>query len=172
MVGSTRMFLGLLHDVTELIEALSLAESCFSEANDPMVVVDEHGTIKHWNHCATATFKYPGEEAIGQNITFIMPEPHRSQHGDYLKRYLTTGEARVIGKPRNVPVITATGEVLVCSLKVSCLLKPFSEVAEVRGRGSAPYVCAEIWPILILYPYNTGERDQGRQHSTFCRPAA
>lgn len=146
MVGNTRMFLGLLHDVTELIEALSLAEACFSEANDPMVVVDEHGTIKHWNNCATATFKYPAGEAIGQNITFIMPEPHRSQHGEYLKRYLTTGEARVIGKPRDVPVITATGEVLVCSLKVSCLFKPLSERAEERVRGSAPHVCAGSGP--------------------------
>jgi PAS domain S-box-containing protein len=117
-VGSTRLFVGLLHDVTKLLEALSLAESCFSEANDPMVVITQDGVIHRWNACAAATFQYSANEAIGKNINFLMPEPHRSQHDGYLKHYLQTGERKVIGKPRNVPVVTGKGDKLICSLKV------------------------------------------------------
>jgi PAS domain S-box-containing protein len=109
---------GILHDVTKLTEALSLAEACFSEANDPMVVIDERGIIQRWNSCAATTFHYSAEDAIGKDISFIMPEPFRSNHGHCLLRYLETGEHRVIGKPRNVPVITAKGVRLTCSLKV------------------------------------------------------
>lgn len=35
---SRRMFVGLLHDVTRLMQAMSMADACFDEANDPMVV--------------------------------------------------------------------------------------------------------------------------------------
>jgi PAS domain S-box-containing protein len=118
-VGDTKVYVGLLHDVTKVTEALSLAEACFSEANDPMVVVDEQGIIQRWNACAAETFEYSAEKAIGQNISFLMPEPYRSQHDGYLKHYLQTGERKVIGKPRNVPVITGGGRHLICSLKVS-----------------------------------------------------
>jgi PAS domain S-box-containing protein len=117
-VGTRRYFVGLLHDVTILTQALSLAEACFSEANDPMVVITHDGTIQQWNACAAATFHYSADEAIGQNISFLMPEPHRSQHDGYLSHYLETGERNVIGKPRNVPVVTGKGEKLICSLKV------------------------------------------------------
>jgi PAS domain S-box-containing protein len=118
-VGDAKVYVGLLHDVTILTQALSLAEACFSEANDPMVVITHDGTIQQWNACAAATFHYTAEDAIGQNINFLMPEPHRSQHDGYLNHYLQTGERKVIGKPRNVPVVTGKGEKLVCSLKVS-----------------------------------------------------
>ena len=46
VVGDTKVYVGLLHDVTKLTEALSLVEACFSEANDPMVVITHDGTIQ------------------------------------------------------------------------------------------------------------------------------
>jgi two-component system, LuxR family, sensor kinase FixL len=48
----------------------------------------------------------------------LMPEPFRSRHDGFLARYLETGEKRVIGKPRDVPVVTKAGEVRICNLKV------------------------------------------------------
>lgn len=80
-VGSATMFVGLLHDVTQLLDALSLSASVLEEASDPMVLMDQHGTVHRWNACAAATFGYSREEAEGSNITIIMPEPFRcAQH--------------------------------------------------------------------------------------------
>ena len=38
----------------------------------------------------------------GQNVHILMPEPYRSGHAGYLRRYLTTGEKRIIGIDRVV----------------------------------------------------------------------
>ena len=39
---------------------------------------------------------------IGQNIKMLMPEPDRSGPDGYLRHYLDTGEAKIIGVGREV----------------------------------------------------------------------
>jgi two-component system sensor kinase FixL len=39
---------------------------------------------------------------IGQNVSRLMPSPHREAHDGYLERYLRTGERRIIGVGRVV----------------------------------------------------------------------
>ena len=41
-------------------------------------------------------------ELAGKNVSQLMPSPDREQHDAYLKRYLTTGERRIIGIGRIV----------------------------------------------------------------------
>ena len=52
-------------------------------------------------HGGTAV-RLHGGRVVGQNIKMLMPTPHREQHDGYLKRYLTTGERRIIGIGRIV----------------------------------------------------------------------
>ena len=47
-------------------------------------------------------FGYTEAEVTGQNVHILMPEPYRSGHAGYLRRYLTTGEKRIIGIDRVV----------------------------------------------------------------------
>lgn len=69
---------------------------------DAMVVIDEAGTIRDFSQAAERTFGWTSGEMAGRNVRELMPEPYRSSHDDYLKRYYRTGEKRIIGKGRVV----------------------------------------------------------------------
>jgi len=69
---------------------------------DAMIVIDEHGIMQFFSSAAERQFGYTETEAIGKNISELMPEPDRSRHDGYLARYLKTGERRIIGIGRIV----------------------------------------------------------------------
>lgn len=96
-------------------------QSILDAAPDAMVVIDEHGTIHSFSPAARRMFGWSAQEAVGRNISSMMPEPYRSQHDSFLARYLQTGERRIIGIGRIVmgerkdgstfPMELAVGEV-------------------------------------------------------------
>jgi two-component system sensor kinase FixL len=69
---------------------------------DAMIVIDEHGIMQFFSSAAERQFGYTEREAIGKNISELMPEPDRSRHDGYLARYLKTGERHIIGIGRIV----------------------------------------------------------------------
>lgn len=88
----------LEEDPDSLIWAWGLVES----AVDGIVTIDEHGLIEYMNPSACTMFGYHQEEALGENVSILMPDPYRSQHDDYLANYLNTGHHKIIGIGRNV----------------------------------------------------------------------
>jgi len=71
-------------------------------AVDAVIVIDAQGTIETFSNAAERLFGYSAGEAIGRNVTLLMPEPFRSQHDGYLAQHIRTGERRIIGKGREV----------------------------------------------------------------------
>ena len=69
---------------------------------DATVVIDTKGTIVSFSAAAVRQFGYGEQEAVGQNVHMLMPEPYRAEHDGYLDRYMTTREPRIIGTDRVV----------------------------------------------------------------------
>jgi len=90
----------------------------FDAAVEGIVVADEHGIIAEFNKAAERLFGYTSQEVVGRPINTLMPEPDRSAHDGYVKRYLDTGEARIIGKGRDVLAQRSDGQVFPISLSV------------------------------------------------------
>jgi PAS domain S-box-containing protein len=86
---------------------------------DAVIVIDEHGLIQSANPALERLLGYAPEEVPGQNVSLLMPEPHRSAHDGYLARYLATGEARIIGIGREVEALHKSGERVAMELAVS-----------------------------------------------------
>jgi len=85
--------------------ALARAERLDAVLNmtvDGVIVIDARGRIEAFNRGAQELFGYPEEEVLGRNVSILMPSPYHEQHDSYLQRYLTTGEARIIGTGREV----------------------------------------------------------------------
>ncbi len=71
-------------------------------AVDGIVIIDQTGTIVSVNPAVERLFGYSVKELLGENISVLMPEPHRSAHNGFLARYLDQGVKRIIGTGREV----------------------------------------------------------------------
>jgi two-component system sensor kinase FixL len=79
--------------------------------------------MESYSSAAERLFGFTAEEAIGQNVSILMPAPYRERHNGYLNQYLKTGERRIIGIGRVVvgrrkdgttfPMELAVGEVMI-----------------------------------------------------------
>ena len=87
-------------ELTARASSEALLHSILATVPDAMVVVDEDGTILAFSAAAEQLFGFTGDEAIGQNVAILMPEPDRRQHDNHMHRYMTTGERRIIGVGR------------------------------------------------------------------------
>jgi two-component system sensor kinase FixL len=92
--------------VQRLIDDLRAREdhlqSILDSVPDAMIVIDEHGLIQSYSSAAERQFGWTAAEAVGRNVSMLMPEPYRSGHDNYLGRYMSTGERRIIGIGRVV----------------------------------------------------------------------
>ncbi|MDE0177385.1 MAG: PAS domain S-box protein [Gammaproteobacteria bacterium] len=71
-------------------------------ALDGMVVIDSSGTVLLYNAACERLFGYSADEVLGNNVSLLMTPRDRRNHDTYIQNYLRTGNARVIGKGRDV----------------------------------------------------------------------
>src|SRR4051794_17826782 len=105
-------------DITARKHAEERLRSIVETVPEAIITIDERGLVTSFSPAAEATFGFRAEEVIGRNVSLLMPEPYRSAHDGYLKRYLATGERRIIGIGREVEGLRRDGTVFPMELAV------------------------------------------------------
>jgi PAS domain S-box-containing protein len=107
--GCRTHFVSIHRDITErkrreriLREREERLRAVLNTASDAIVNIDKRGIITDINSAAERMFGYREEELVGRNVKILMPQPYSSEHDDYIKRYLETGERRIIGIGREL----------------------------------------------------------------------
>lgn len=77
-------------------------QSILETVPDAMIVIDQRGIIQSFNGSAVRMFGYAMHETVGQNVAMLMPPPDSVDHDQYIRRYMETGERRIIGIGRRV----------------------------------------------------------------------
>ncbi len=85
-----------------LQESESRTKAIFDTAADGIIVIDEAGIVQRVNAAICRLFGYDASELLGQSVCKLMPEPHASQHDQYIRRYLDTNEPHVVGSSREL----------------------------------------------------------------------
>jgi two-component system sensor kinase FixL len=100
---------GIVLDIDEeklLEEALRTQQthlrSILDTVPDAMIVIDGQGLIRFFSSAAERLFGFTELEAIGRNVSVLMPTPDRTRHDGYMQRYRATGERHIIGIGRIV----------------------------------------------------------------------
>jgi two-component system, LuxR family, sensor kinase FixL len=107
--GAPRHLSGLvieINDQKQVEDALRIREShlrsILETIPDAMIVIDGSGIIQFFSRAAERQFGHSAPEAIGKNVSMLMPNPDRARHDGYLARYESTGERHIIGIGRIV----------------------------------------------------------------------
>ena len=67
-----------------------------------VVTTDSLGAVMAFNPAAEKLFGFQAKDVISRNVDMLMPDLHRAAHDGYIADYLESGQARVIGKVRQL----------------------------------------------------------------------
>ena len=91
-------------------------------ANDAFIAIDARGAIIDWNPTAETLFGWPRDEALGRELAdTIIPQGHRDAHRRGLERFLSSGEAAVMGKSLELSALHRDGREFPIELTISPL---------------------------------------------------
>ncbi len=74
------------------------------------IIIDEDGTILSFSAAAVKLFGYGKREAIGSNVSMLMPSPDRDTHNGHLAEFLRAAPQRSLRHPRIVTALDKSGE--------------------------------------------------------------
>ncbi len=94
-------------------------EAVLGTVVDGIVTISEEGTIELFNSAAEKILGYRAEDVIGKNVNILMEGSHATQHDEYLRRYLKTGEKHIIGARRELHARRSDGATIPIELGVS-----------------------------------------------------
>ena len=108
----------LPENAAAVLKAESRLSALLSATPDAVVLINGVGVIESFNPGAERIFGYQASEIVGRNIDLLMPAPFRANHGDYMRRYQRTGEARFMLAPREVEACRKDGTIFPAEVSV------------------------------------------------------
>jgi PAS domain S-box-containing protein len=82
----------LTHGAGELHRAI------VEQAQDAIIFADREGVIRLWNRGAEIIFGWGAAEAIGRDLSLIIPEKFRHAHDEGFRRAVQSGQVRHDGR--------------------------------------------------------------------------
>lgn len=100
---------------------------------DGIITTNEHGYIESFNSAAEKIFGYTLEEVLNKNVKMLMTSFHQTKHDDYIERYNSTRQHRVLGSLREFEGQHKTGNVF-----------PMELAANEMHMGGQRYFCGIV----------------------------
>lgn len=89
-------------------------------APDAVIVINQTGHVLLWNFKAQELFGWSASEMTGKElVNSIIPHQYREAHTAGMKRFLSTGEARVLNKTIEITALNKKGNEFNVSLTIS-----------------------------------------------------
>jgi PAS domain S-box-containing protein len=113
-----------IQDFKVALEQLEFAEKrarlIVDCALDAIIVIDSDGMVSGWNEQAQDIFGWPHEQILGMRLVDkIIPPKYRKAHEAGLKRFLATGEGRLLNKRIEITGLHKDGHELQIELSIA-----------------------------------------------------
>ncbi len=130
------VFNGLGHSAEQLAETVRLLQAreshlsgLLGSAPDSILGMDTEGMVTDWNPGAERVLGWTRAEAIGRRMSeLIIPHRYREAHEQGMRRFVQTGQARVLNRIIEIEALHKDGHIFPIELSIWTL-------AEERGKG-------------------------------------
>ena len=103
--------------------ALRISEASYravtQTATDAIVISDAGGSIRGWNTAAENMFGYGEADILGRPLVLLIPQRYRDRHTEGMRRVMTGGERRVLGRAVELYGVTREGAEFPLELSLS-----------------------------------------------------
>jgi PAS domain S-box-containing protein len=112
----------VLASVVDISERLALEwafRGLFDASPYGLLIVDDSGRIAMANRVLAESLGYTPTALVGQPLSLLLPERYRPQHEALMAGYRQTGEARMMGRGRDLTALHADGTELPVEIGLS-----------------------------------------------------
>jgi PAS domain S-box-containing protein len=156
--GAPRLLAGSVQDISErkrqeqrLRESEQRMRTTVESAFDCIVTMGGDGRILEFNAAAERTFGHDRADVIGKTLSeVIIPPALRAAHEAGMRRYLATGEVRVLGRRLELPALRADGGEILVELSIT-------EVESEAGRAFTGFI-RDITAAKLAQRLEAGQR--------------
>lgn len=112
----------VLASVVDISERLALEwafRGLFDASPYGLLIVDDEGKIVMANRVLAELLGHAPAELVGQPLNVLLPERYRTNHGGLMAGYRATGEARMMGRGRDLTALHRDGSELPVEIGLS-----------------------------------------------------
>ncbi|WP_299979404.1 PAS domain S-box protein [uncultured Pseudoteredinibacter sp.] len=102
-------YTAFVRDISEEKASRETIKQTLSQALDAVVSIDADNRVSLFNAAAEALWGYSADEVIGQNVKMLVPANIKDQHDNLVNRNRETGENKIVGTNREVPIFRKDG---------------------------------------------------------------
>jgi PAS domain S-box-containing protein len=96
-------------DIEQEKESKEVINQTLAQALDAVVSIDENNLVTVFNGSAEKLWGYVAKEVIGQNVKMLVPMDLQAGHDGLVNANRTTGENKIVGTHREVPIFCKDG---------------------------------------------------------------
>lgn len=102
-------YTAFVRDVTEQRAQREYLNQVLEQAIDAVVSINPDNIVTAFNAAAEELWGYSREEVIGKNVKMLVPVNIQAMHDDFVNANRTTGQNKIVGTSREVPVFGKDG---------------------------------------------------------------
>ncbi|PAV24945.1 hypothetical protein CF392_13565 [Tamilnaduibacter salinus] len=119
LVGKKHYYTAFVRDIREERESRQVINQTLEQALDAVITIDENNEIIFANASAEELWGYSRDEMLGENVKMLVPPDIRDEHDELVDRNRRTGEDKIVGTTREVPIHRRDGDRRWASLALS-----------------------------------------------------
>jgi two-component system sensor kinase FixL len=118
-IQAAPVILELLQQLEKSCSTGEVQANIIESAADAIVTINEDHIILSYNQGAEKIFGFSRQEVQGQDLSILIPPPHKEKHRDYVRRYIATRDAHLIGKHVQLKALRKNGQEFPISISFS-----------------------------------------------------